>query len=133
MLIKDDKFEQKPFEIIKKEKKNDLNIKCSKSTVIEKDMRISFNIEHKFPQLDERAKPVTIRFKERTSFRIGWMRIDLTMVQSGTQVEYECELEIEDVNFVSRFKDDVMAMRKLARKFMLNCICLSKMITQIIA
>lgn len=61
------------------------------------------------------------------------MRIDLTAVlplgfKSIDELVYECELEINDIKHILQFKDDIMNMRKLVRKFLLNQICISKLI-----
>ena len=47
-------------------------------------------------------------------------------------VEYECELEIADSKFLSSFRQDVLAMRGFARKFLLNQICLGKIVSNIV-
>ena len=65
------------------------------------------------------------------------MRIDLTLVdpignRQLADLEYECELEITDINFIMGYKDDPINMRKFIRKFMLNQICLSKLIGRLI-
>ena len=70
------KFKSVSFEMIKKQKCNDLNIKSGKSFVFDEDVRISFNIEHKIHQMEMSALPYNIKFerdKERTSFKIGWL------------------------------------------------------------
>ena len=67
------------------------------------DVRVTVNYENKadYNQVKNlKYNPEKVRFKERTSFQIGWMRVDATRVQSGNQVEFECELEIVDTNYL---------------------------------
>ena len=48
------------------------------------------------------------------------MQIDLTKVETSGKVDYEIELEIIDVNYFLQKLDDIMGLRKLVRKFLLN-------------
>jgi hypothetical protein len=97
-------------------------------------------VENKFDQrASQGARLKTKRFKERISFKIAWMQIDVTCVQQQDQHnpqtwrrEYECELEITDSNYLSQYLNDQTIMRKFARKFLLNQMCLGTLVTNII-
>ena len=52
----------------------------------------------------------------------------MTRVEQGNNIEYECELEIADVNYFMSKVGDIIALRKLVRKFLLNQIYISKII-----
>ena len=94
--------------------------------IFSSDMRITINHENKCDPSKIENQSVTFRRKkERTSFQIGWTRIDLTIVDDNT---FECELEVADVNFLMQYKDQPLEMQKLIRKFILNQICLSKLV-----
>ena len=81
------KFETVPFEILKKDRKRDINIVkgSDQSRTFKSDLRISFNYEKKLENSALNEKGVTqqkIRVKKRHSFVIGWTRIDLTEVDN---------------------------------------------------
>ena len=78
----------------------------------------------------EHSPVVQTRIKERTSFQIGWTRIDLTVVDSAGngQYDYEVELEIADTAHVMSFAQDPINMKKLMRKFLLNQVCIASMV-----
>lgn len=75
-------MEETPYEIIKKHKVSEVNIKKGRS-VFENDMRISFNVEETMPLVDRTSNNVkTTRIKERTSYKIAWIKLDLTVVST---------------------------------------------------
>ena len=117
-------WDAEPFEVIQKERKKDLNIiKGQQRNIFDTDVRITVNFENKrkYEEVKNMAfKQENIRFKKRTSFQIGWMRIDATEVQTGPQIEYECELEITDINFLLKHYMDKMSFRSCIRKYLLN-------------
>ena len=89
------------------------------SGILASDLRVSINFEEHFSSIDD--SPITqIRIKERTSFKIGWTRIDLTLVDTNGRLEYEVELEIADTKHIMSFVNDPLNMKKKIRKFLLN-------------
>ena len=56
------------------------------------DLRLSINVETKNEIKNKEVSKE--RIKERTSFEIGWMRIDLTEVKEKYGNIYECEIEV---------------------------------------
>ena len=69
-----------------------------------------------------------MRIKERTSFKIAWMRIDLTAVQTyegnnaqpNQSLEYEIEMEICDPKYLITNLRDAIVFKKIVRKFIIN-------------
>lgn len=77
------------------------------------DSRISFNREEKHSEVDPGARKVNRRVKERTSYQLAWMEIDLTVVEQTAlgvaapkSYEYEVELEIKDAKHLQNFVQD---------------------------
>ena len=98
--------------------------------ILGSDLRLSINFEQHFKNLDD--SPITqTRVKERTSFQIGWTRIDLTVVDTNGNWEYEVELEIADTNHIISFANDPLNMKKKMRKFLLNQVAIAGMIQQV--
>ena len=52
---------------------------------------------------------------------------------TGDKVEYECELEISDVNYLLNRVNDINLVRRSVRRFLLNQIYISKIIGALIA
>ena len=106
-------FAQQPNQIIRKQRIQDVNILKGKNSVtLDTDLRITINHEHKLQQRSQ-GQATSIRFKERNSFVIGWIRVDMTCVEIGdpnVPEVYEIELEVADSNFMLGYKDDQLSL-----------------------
>ena len=114
-------------EVICKQNINHINIKTPLFTGMDRtfdtDCRVSLNVEHKFDSKTGAPKNMVLdqtRFKDRYSFQIAWMRLDLTIVEfkDGRFPEFECELEICDSDHIVRHMKDILALRGIVRKFL---------------
>lgn len=99
-------WEEQPFEVIKKDKKADINFKnTSKGPYVPRDFRISAQLENRFDMASTDVV-VTERIKERTSFKMAFYSIELTKVTTLLQakqqlayplITYEFEVELNSV------------------------------------
>ena len=111
------KLSEEPSEVIKKNRIADFNIRSSSTkrvpgwiSLFASDMRLSCSQEQK-TQLPTSNKVFIEqeRVKERHSFQLGWVRLDMTVTQTrqlgrakkgqatAGELSYEVELEIADV------------------------------------
>jgi hypothetical protein len=60
------------------------------------DYRISVNIEHLLPQPDLSTNPTLSRYKDRISYTLYPLQVDLTMVRMGDVKQFELEVEISE-------------------------------------
>jgi len=97
-----------PFEILKKTNKKHFNYK--RNTPGEYDLRISVNIEEKYPDVENfdfsKIKAGGARHKKRWSYKFRFLTFDFTQTQNETTAgdlelpTYEIELEISDPDMV---------------------------------
>lgn len=103
------------------------------SRVYDTDMRISINYENRINfEAIKNHRVKHERIKHRRSFRVGWTRIDLTRVEADGLFDFEVELEIIDVNHFLNNRGDIIILRKLVRKFLLNQIYISKVTAHLV-
>ena len=132
--LRQNRYEEKPSAVITKKRLFDLNIKSASVPsgplpTMSADLRISCSTEtaSKVPQ-NQRVK--LTRIKERTSFKFNWMRLDMTVTQSSnkgkSELDYEVELEICDVNYLMGYVGDEIAFRSIIRRFLQNAAMLTK-------
>lgn len=83
------KYEESPSEVIKKTRLEDCNIKAGvqvppQLTPFQSDIRVSFNTEVPLivgKPFDSEQPIKSTRIKERTSFKLNWLRLDFTVTQ----------------------------------------------------
>lgn len=78
-------FNTDPAVVIKKDRIDDINIKCSSrifdpESTLRSDLRISCNSEVP-ASINLHSKQKSSRIKERTTFTFQWMRLDFTVAQ----------------------------------------------------
>ena len=69
---------------------------------------------------------------------MGWIFIDLTAVHTKSRneepkMEFECELEIADTQYLRQHVSDELNFAKIARKLLINAMCVSNIVKNIIS
>lgn len=131
-------YSQTPKVVIKKERLEDVNIKCGFSECPEQtfkcDIRISCNSE--VPrEFDPTKREKTTREKERTTFVLSdYLRLDFTVVKMHvegknphTKFDYEVELELADLRYLVSNLQNYDLCKGFVRRFLQNTASLTNL------